>query len=276
MNTDNLQYKIVVEGLPAISKTYAYDYEAWMAPYGKVKGMYIFPGRLVIEFYHKLSASTAVRCEAGAVFQGHAVSVSVMQPWHPSILGELIEWIGPENFHVGLVDPEHIPPNACGSFSASKNPAVESDDCQLISSDILLKKVMAESRFLAANQLEAVFEIIQTCRSRFGYCINTSISTAQTEPWLTPNARKLLKKTRALNKRRRSCPSAHLEACFRAKRDRVLEMVEECKAAWLEKIDKEIQECDRVLFEGKLFVIMLLFHTFKASDRACTHKSRQI
>uniref|UniRef100_A0A0X3PA75 Uncharacterized protein n=1 Tax=Schistocephalus solidus TaxID=70667 RepID=A0A0X3PA75_SCHSO len=76
-----------------------------------------------------------------------------------------------------------------------------------------------------------------------------SIVLAQTEPWLTPNARKLLKKTRALNKRRRSCPSAHLEACFRAKRDRVLEMVEECKAAWLEKIDKEIQECDRVLFE---------------------------
>ncbi|KAL7063119.1 hypothetical protein AAHC03_01213 [Spirometra sp. Aus1] len=247
MDTNNMEFKIVVEGLPTVNKAHVYDYEAWMVPYGKVNGMYIYPKKLVIEFYQRVSATTAARYEDGAVFQGHTVSVSVMQPWHPYILGELIEWIGPEVFH-GDLNPEGVLTNSCNSISTSKDP-VDFENYRTISSEILLKKVMAESRFLSTSQLQAVFEIMQARRSRLGYNINASISTAKTDPWLTPDTRKLLKKLRALNKRRKCSPAVALKACFREKLVRARIMVEECKTAWLEKIDNELQECDKSLFE---------------------------
>ncbi|BHF59315.1 hypothetical protein SprV_0100227200 [Sparganum proliferum] len=247
MESDNMEFKVVVEGLPTVNKAHVYDYEAWMAPYGKVNGMYIYPKKLVIEFYQRVSATTAARYEDGAVFQGHTVSVSVMQPWHPNILGELIEWIGPEVFH-GDLNPEGNLTNSGHSISASKDP-VDFENYRTLSSEILLKKVMAESRFLTTSQLQAVFEIMQARRSRLGYNINASISTAKTDPWLTPDTRKLLKKVRALNKRRKCSPAAALKDCFREKLDRARIMVEECKTAWLEKIDNELQECDKSLFE---------------------------
>ncbi|VDN11409.1 unnamed protein product [Dibothriocephalus latus] len=98
--------------------------------------MYIFPKNLVIEFYQELSVPTAVRYEDGAVFQSHTVSVSAMEPWHQNILGELVEWIGPEVFHGDFVDTEHIPSESCQSISIGRCP-VDLDDCRNIPPDIL-------------------------------------------------------------------------------------------------------------------------------------------
>ncbi|BHF59318.1 hypothetical protein SprV_0100227500 [Sparganum proliferum] len=227
-------------GLPAVSKTHAYDYEAWMAPYGKIKGMYIYPRELVIEFYEEISAVTAAHHESGSIFQGHIVCVSVMQPRHQNTLGELIEWIDPHFLNKGLLDTQHIRTDLGHTISTSTDP-VESGDCQSNACQILLKRIMAESQFLTVSQLLAVLEIVQTQLSL--------LSHAHTEPWLSKEARKVLHMVRVLDRRRRRNPAIYIQNRYRAKLDRARILVEECKATWLGKIDKELQECDKSLSE---------------------------
>ncbi|VDL99448.1 unnamed protein product [Schistocephalus solidus] len=215
-------------------------------------GIYIYPGRLVIEFYEGRSAATAASKENGAVFQGHTVSVSRMKPWHNKILGELIEWIDPDAFYDDTPDAKCIPIDPCPSFSASGDP-VESGDCPSIASKIALMKIMAQLRYLNTSQLHAVFEITHARRVTLDSRVDPSLLTAETEPWLTPLARKLLKTLPALNKRRKRDRTAPRETRFRIKRDHVREVVENCKVAWLENINTELRECDKSLFEGTSF-----------------------